>query len=523
MAVSVALATVATLACTAAAAASTSSPPPVSGTAAYGATPVSGLVYGQGLIYAGTAASKVVNLTLDAWVPSPLPGGPAVPGSPRPALMFVHGGGFSGSVLDKDKAGHITPDVAYFVARGFVGFQINYRLTEDNASFPQQGWPADERTGGAELGLQPSIAADGTLAASQRFRFVEGSGGVTGGVLALASNSELCIVARAPGGTVSMQPCPAAGAASNGSTSRWRVGTDGSFVGVGGDFDQKCLGTQAPSGGGPSEYKRAFVGRMAFRCDSSAPAQRWSATGLSAPGGGQICHPPPPSELALGPTDVPRATSPPVDSGCLSFAGGFQPPLSDLYPAVRDAKAAVRWIRAEGARRFGVDTGYITLAGGSAGACTILGAGVCQVQGDFATEIPLQTDPTLATTHLNESSAVRSMIVHWGAPFAVDRATAADPGHRSRYTAAGLPSIIAYNGLVDTTIPIEHILEVQREYTAANGTMVVRPLPGQPHACWNATVVVPGPDGKNRTLTMPEDAFAFIQRVQMLPPTAEKP
>ena len=113
---------------------------------------------------------------------------------------------------------------------------------------------------------------------------------------------------------------------------------------------------------------------------------------------------------------------------------------------------------------------------------------------------------------------MRSLIVHWGAPFAVDAATVADPGHRSRYR-GGLPSIIAYNGLVDTTIPIEHILEVQRAYTAANGTMVVRPLPGQPHACWDATVVVPEPDGKNRTLTMPEDAFDFIRQVQMLPPT----
>jgi hypothetical protein len=146
-------------------------------------------------------------------------------------------------------------------------------------------------------------------------------------------------------------------------------------------------------------------------------------------------------------------------------------------------------------------------------------------------------DPTITSTHREESSAVRSMIVHWGAPFAVDAATVADPLHRSRYEyqtaaapanagrlpasavagAAPLPSIIAYNGLVDTTIPIEHILEVQRAYAAANGTMVVRPLPGEPHACWNATVVVRQPDGQNRTVTMPEDAFDFVRRVQMLP------
>ena len=114
----------ATLAC---AAAAKGAAPPVSAEAAFNATPVRGVVYGQGLIYAGTPLQRVVNLTLDAWLPAQLPGGPPVPGSPRPALMFVHGGGFSGSILNKDKAATLTPDVGYFVERGFVGFQV--RLT----------------------------------------------------------------------------------------------------------------------------------------------------------------------------------------------------------------------------------------------------------------------------------------------------------------------------------------------------------------------------------------------------------
>jgi len=36
-----------------------------------------------------------------------------------------------------------------------------------------------------------------------------------------------------------------------------------------------------------------------------------------------------------------------------------------------------------------------------------------QLPGDFTTEVP---DPTIASTHPEVSSAVRSMIVHWGAP-----------------------------------------------------------------------------------------------------------
>lgn len=39
---------------------------------------------------------------------------------------------------------------------------------------------------------------------------------------------------------------------------------------------------------------------------------------------------------------------------------------------MRDAKAAVRWIRANSAE-LGVDAAYITAIGGSAGACSVVG------------------------------------------------------------------------------------------------------------------------------------------------------
>jgi hypothetical protein len=125
---------------------------------------------------------------------------------------------------------------------------------------------------------------------------------------------------------------------------------------------------------------------MAFRCDSSAPAQRWQVSGLATPSGGPICHP----ASAGARTGVAGVGDRPVDSGCLTFSGGFQPPPSHLYPAVRDAKAAVRWLRAEGAARLhvAINPDFITLAGGSAGACTILGAGIAQRPGDFTAEIP---------------------------------------------------------------------------------------------------------------------------------------
>jgi acetyl esterase/lipase len=452
---------------------------------------VTGIVYGQGLIFVGTPHQRVVNLTLDAFVPIERQGGLPVPRSPRPAIMFVHGGGFQGSILDPDKAAHLTPDVEFFVQRGFVGFQLNYRLAEDKASFPEM-WPSFPPTGGAELGLQPPINAGLSLFESQQFKLANGEGNL----LSLASDSELCANAGAPGGAVSMKPCPKVGeGAGTNNTVHWRVGEE-SIIGVGGAFDGQCLGTQAPS-----VAKRAFVARVARRCNSSDPSQRWRTHGVGGAGGGTICHP-----------DSSESVS---DTGCLSFAGGFNPPVANLYPAVRDVKAAVRWLRASGASQFNVDPAFVTLDGGSAGACTILGAGIAQDAGDFKVEISLADDPTLASTHLAESSAVRSMIVHWGAPFAVDIATVADPLHHSRYhrDPGSLPSIIAYNGLVDTTIPIEHIRAVQRAYEEVNATIVVRPLPNEPHACWGANVTVDGV-----VVTQSADAFEFIRREQELQP-----
>ena len=43
-----------------------------------------------------------------------------------------------------------------------------------------------------------------------------------------------------------------------------------------------------------------------------------------------------------------------------------------MYPAVRDAKASVRYLRANAAR-YNIDATRITAIGGSAGACSVVG------------------------------------------------------------------------------------------------------------------------------------------------------
>ena len=240
-----------------------SSPPSVALNDTFNVSRLTGIVYGQGLIFVGTPNQRVVNLTLDAFVPVQREGGLPVPHTPRPAIMFVHGGGFSGSILDPDKAAHLTPDVDFFVQRGFVGFQLNYRLGEDNASFPLM-WPDFPRTGGAALGVQPAIPEGSPLFESQQFKF-RSNGDANGNLLSLASDSELCVHAEAPGGSVSMRPCHASDGHNN--TVHWRVAGE-SIIGVGGAFDGKCLGTLPPR-----VAKRAFIAKVAWRCNSSDPSQ----------------------------------------------------------------------------------------------------------------------------------------------------------------------------------------------------------------------------------------------------------
>eukprot|EP00927_Polykrikos_kofoidii_P018840 TRINITY_DN1877_c0_g1_i1.p1 TRINITY_DN1877_c0_g1~~TRINITY_DN1877_c0_g1_i1.p1 ORF type:complete len:403 (-),score=49.03 TRINITY_DN1877_c0_g1_i1:62-1270(-) len=81
-----------------------------------------------------------------------------------------------------------------------------------------------------------------------------------------------------------------------------------------------------------------------------------------------------------------------------------------IYPAVRDYKAAVRWVRANSAR-FNIDKNLIVANGGSAGATNILVAGYA-AENLYKDELLLE-DETLASTNLDESSLVRMAVLHW--------------------------------------------------------------------------------------------------------------
>ena len=92
--------------------------------------------------------------------------------------------------------------------------------------------------------------------------------------------------------------------------------------------------------------------------------------------------------------------------------------IKAMYPATRDAKAAIRWLRAN-AEIYGIDPDHIAVAGGSAGSFISVALGVTS-EGDFTSELSAAEDSTLAATHLEQSSAVQVVVDHWGGPGTVE-------------------------------------------------------------------------------------------------------
>lgn len=173
-----------------------------------------------------------------------------------------------------------------------------------------------------------------------------------------------------------------------------------------------------------------------------------------------------------------------------------------MYPAQRDAKAALRWIVAH-KEDYNINTDYITVGGASAGANTAKAIVVSELN-DFTAEISSLEDPTLSSTNLDQVFEVRTIVDFWGGQSVTD-------AYRAVYERdlfdSGDPVIYKAHGTADFTVPFESALELKNIYDSIGVTMRLDTLIGVGHGDFNATL-----GGKR----LEELAFDFIIEQQAL-------
>ncbi|WP_430816519.1 carboxylesterase family protein [Carboxylicivirga sp. RSCT41] len=173
-----------------------------------------------------------------------------------------------------------------------------------------------------------------------------------------------------------------------------------------------------------------------------------------------------------------------------------------MYPAHRDAKAALRWVVAN-AERYRINTNYITVGGGSAGAVTAITLGVSN-PADYRDELSTKQDPTLSSTNLGEEYQIRTIIDLWGSKAGIDVLGKMD---RQQRFDRNDPSLFIAHGTEDPTVPYSKAEELKACYEETGVPFVYYPLEGKKHGAWGARV-----NGKE----LAELAFDFIVEQQNL-------
>jgi len=173
-----------------------------------------------------------------------------------------------------------------------------------------------------------------------------------------------------------------------------------------------------------------------------------------------------------------------------------------LYPACRDAKAAIRWVHAT-ADEYSIEPDHIAVIGGSAGSVLAVTLGASD-EGDCTDEVSVEEDPTLLTTNLDQSSEVATVIDHWGGTAILTALELMDG--IDRFDSTDAPVSIVH-GTEDPTVLFAEAETIRAEYERTGVTYEWNPLVGRGHGVWEATI-----DGQSLT----ESAADFIIETQSL-------
>ncbi len=180
----------------------------------------------------------------------------------------------------------------------------------------------------------------------------------------------------------------------------------------------------------------------------------------------------------------------------------FEGSVNAMYPAQRDAKAALRWLIAN-KDIYNINTDYITVGGASAGANTAKTIAVSDLN-DFTNEISLSEDPTLSSTNLDQTYEIKTIVDFWGGQGVTDAYF--EVYNRDLFDSND-PALYKAHGTNDFTVPFSSALDLQQIYQNIGVTMKLDTLVGVGHGDFNATL-----DGKR----LEELAFDFIVEQQQL-------
>lgn len=174
-----------------------------------------------------------------------------------------------------------------------------------------------------------------------------------------------------------------------------------------------------------------------------------------------------------------------------------------MYPAARDAKAALRWVSAN-ANQLGIDPNLVSVMGGSAGSFIAVTLGATNPE-DFTNELSQSEDPTLASTNLEADIKVKSVVNHWGGATTVNLLETAYGLNRWDKSDAAI-SIV--HGTKDKTVPFNQAEELVAIYKRTGASYEFYPLAGAGHGAW---------EFKHEGKSLKELSFDFITRMLELP------
>jgi para-nitrobenzyl esterase len=167
-----------------------------------------------------------------------------------------------------------------------------------------------------------------------------------------------------------------------------------------------------------------------------------------------------------------------------------------VYPANRDVKAAIRWLYAN-SENYNIDTDFITVGGGSAGAFLSVSLGVSDAE-DYTNELSITEDPTLSTTYLNQPVKVQTIIDFWGGEAYVKYLELIYG--LQRFDSNDAPILIAH-GTNDIVVDFSSAETLVSKYQTTGVNYEFYPLQDFGHSAWDATV-----NGKS----LSDIAFEFI-------------